>query len=80
MSNTYEHVIPAALGTLALIQHASGERFHDYPVVAWASVNGGPLEALVDLNDTGELTPVSEIRATSTSVTIDHPSPIQFGS
>ncbi len=78
MNNTYENVIPATLGTTAWVQRVEGESFSAHTVVAWASVNGGPLEALVDLNDTGELVPVSTLRDKAESFYTDHPSPLQF--
>ena len=78
MSNTYENVIPATLGTTAWVERVPGESPKLHAVVAWASVNGGPIEALVDLNDTGELVPVSTLREKSEHVYTDHPSPLQF--
>lgn len=73
MSNTYENVIPAATDTVVYVQRASAEDSTCHTVVAWASVNGGPLEALVDLNDTGELVPLSLLRKKSEDVYVDHP-------
>lgn len=74
MSNSYEHVIPAASGTIVLVQRVPGEdSYREHRVAAWASVNGGPLEALVDVNDTGELTPMSVLRRTSEDVFTVHP-------
>ncbi len=74
MSNTtYESVIPAALGTVAWVQRVADEPDQAHTVVAWASVNGGPVEALVDVNDTGVLTPISELRRKSENVSTSHP-------
>lgn len=78
MSNTYEHIIPAALGTKACIYRVADEDPHWAPVVAWASVNGGPLEALVDVNDSGELTPISTLKANNYLVFTDHATPYEF--
>ncbi len=73
VKNTYNNVIPAASGTLMRIWRVPGDRGLPYPVVAWASVNGGPLEALVDVNDTGELTPASELRGNVYQVSLCYP-------
>lgn len=79
MSNTYSNVIPAALGTRVSVQRVPGDLSRDHTVAAWASVNGGPLEALVDVNKTGELVPISEIRENAESVFLHHPHPFDFG-
>ena len=47
--------------------------------MAWASVNGGPLEALIDVNKSGALTPISELRQTTEMVFTSHPHPFDFG-
>lgn len=79
MKNTYNNVIPAALGTKVSVQRAPGDLSRDHPVVAWASVNGGPLEALIDVNKSGVLTPISELRQTTEMVFTRHPHPFDFG-
>lgn len=67
------NVIPAAAGTRLRVQRASGEPYRDHVVVAWASFNNKPMEALVTLNDTGELTPLSAVRDEVEDLYIVHP-------
>ncbi|ALG84687.1 hypothetical protein [Gordonia phthalatica] len=73
VKNTYNNVIPAALGTTAYVRRTDVAVSSTHTVVAWASVNGGPMEALIDVNGTGELTPVSELRQTTEDLFIDTP-------
>ena len=73
MSNTYENVIPATAGTVAWVQRVPGEHHSPHTVVAWASVDGGPLEALIDHNEVGELVPMSTLRERSEDVYVAAP-------
>lgn len=70
MNDTLTNVIPAASSTWAAIRRTPGDPVTVHPVPAWASVNGGPLVAMVHVNETGRLTSVEDLEETCNAVSV----------
>lgn len=62
-------MIPAQPGTVAVVTRVPGEAPSTHPVSAWARV-GDRVEALVHINGSGELTPITRLRETVESVVV----------